>query len=150
MDGDYGQPGAEVHHFMVGEGVRMQRSFPVSNAGLTAASGFLSTCIRELGLGEAIGHRVSVILDEVCANMIRHDASLHPGLEFSLEVEATASGACLTISDPGQPFNPLAFRHKEQPEIGGRGITLIKGLASAVSYERADHRNHLTITVRDN
>ena len=127
----------------------MQRSFPVSNAGLAAASGYLAACMRELGLGEAVTHRFSVILDEICANMMRHDPSLDETTEFTLDIAPTEGGAQMTISDPGQPFNPLEFRHAAQPEIGGHGITLIKGLSNAVSYAHSGGMNRLTVTVLD-
>ncbi|MEM1298524.1 MAG: ATP-binding protein [Pseudomonadota bacterium] len=127
----------------------MQRSFPVSTTGLAAASGFLSACLRQFGLGETISNRFSVILDEVCANMLRHDPTLDETAVFTLEVDPVSDGASLTISDPGQHFNPLEYRHDQVPEIGGHGITIIKGLASAVSYVRRDEANHLNVVVRN-
>lgn len=149
MNSDYGQPTAEVHPFVVGGGASMQRSFPVSTTGLAAASGFLSACVRQFGLGDTVANRFSVILDEICANMIRHDPTLHETAVFTLEVDPVDDGASLTISDPGQPFNPLDYRHDQLPEVGGHGITIVKGLASAVSYERRDETNRLTIVVRN-
>lgn len=127
----------------------MQRSFPVSNAGLAAASSYLAACMRELGQGEAVTHRFSVILDEICANMMRHDPTLDENTKFTLDIGAAQGGAQMTISDPGQPFNPLEFRHAAQPEIGGHGITLIKGLSNAVTYAQRDGMNRLTVTVLD-
>ncbi|MFK7943284.1 MAG: ATP-binding protein [Paracoccaceae bacterium] len=138
---------AEVHPFVADRGVSMQGSFPVSNTGLAAASKFLAACMGQFGLGEAVTHRFSVILDEICANMIRHDPSLDESKKFTVEVTTTRDGAQLRISDPGQPFNPLDFRHAQRPEIGGHGITLVKGLANAASYERSEGMNCLTVSV---
>lgn len=125
----------------------MQRRFPVSNTGLAEAFDFLTASLDRKGRGEALMHRFSVILDEICANMIRHDPTLGEDDEFELELTMAEGGAVLVISDPGQPFDPLAFRHTEQPEIGGHGITLIKGLASAIRYERRDDWNRLIVSI---
>lgn len=125
----------------------MRRSFPVSNAGLTEAFEFLSAELPGMARAEGLAHRFAVILDEICANMIRHDISLDESTEFMLELAPHGNGASLVISDPGHPFDPLAFRHKEQPEIGGHGITLVKGLSTAVRYERCGDRNRLTIII---
>ena len=127
----------------------MQCSFPVSKPGLAAASGFLGEAMQALGLSEAVTHRFSVILDEICANMMRHDPTLDETTSFTLDVAPVTNGARITISDPGQPFNPLEFRHAAQPEIGGHGITLIKGLSNAVSYAHSGGMNRLTVTVLD-
>ena len=127
----------------------MRGSFPVSNAGLTAAFEFLTTSLRCSGRDETLAHRFSVILDEICANMIRHDTTLDEATQFDLDLTLTGTGAVLVISDPGQPFNPLEFRHAVQPEVGGHGITLIKGLSSAVSYARRDDRNELTVVIEN-
>ena len=126
----------------------MRQSFAVSNAGLTAAFGFLEEQIRGSGLDSALSHRLSVILDEICANMIRHDDTLDASKSFTLDLSTNGKAVEMIISDPGQPFNPLVYRHTEQPEIGGHGITLIKGLASAVSYHRTETENRLTVLLR--
>lgn len=127
----------------------MRQRFPVSNAGLAAAFKFLNVTLREMECDGALAHSFSVVLDEICANMIRHDPTLEETTTFALVLSPAGRGAELVISDPGQPFNPLDFRHKEQPEIGGHGITLIKGLASAVHYARIGDENHLTVTINE-
>lgn len=127
----------------------MQGRFPVSDAGLAAAFGFVAECVSQLGFGQTVTHRLSVILDELCANMILHDPTLNDQTEFTVEVSAGDPGVRLTLSDPGQPFDPLQFRHEAQPEIGGHGITLVKGLAKSVSYDRVDNCNRMTVVVLD-
>ena len=125
----------------------MRGDFPVSNAGLGAAFEFISEFIRKAGVDEGLVHRLSVILDELCANMIRHDQTLSKATNFSLGLGIEGQTVQMVVSDPGQPFNPLAFRHAETPEIGGHGISLVKGLSSGVSYAREDERNVLRIAI---
>ena len=125
----------------------MRREFPVSNAGLASAFEFISMFIRESQLDEGLFHRFSVILDELCANMIRHDALLSEDTCFALDFAVVGETVEMQVSDPGTPFNPLEFQHAERPEIGGHGIDLIKGLSSAVDYQRVDDRNVLRVVV---
>ena len=125
----------------------MRGDFPVSNAGLGTAFEFISECIRQAGVDEGMVHRLSVILDELCANMIRHDQTLTEDTDFTLEMRVDGGTVHMLVSDPGLPFDPLAFRHAETPEIGGHGISLVKGLSSAVTYNREDDRNVLRISV---
>ncbi|MEO1494066.1 MAG: ATP-binding protein [Pseudomonadota bacterium] len=125
----------------------MREDFPVSNDGISAAFEFISRAVQSLGAGESIAHRMSIIVDELCANMIRHDKTLSPEMRFEIEIQFTAPRAELTISDPGQPFNPLSHVMDEQPEIGGHGIALVKGLAHALTYQRAGDRNVLSISI---
>ncbi|MEM9059543.1 MAG: ATP-binding protein [Pseudomonadota bacterium] len=125
----------------------MTDEFPVSKAGLDRAFAFLTHAVGELGLSEAISHRLSIILDELCSNMIRHDETLSEADSFALRLERTEALVVLTILDPGRPFNP--FEHKQDgiPEIGGHGINLIKGLAQSVDYSREDGKNKVEIAL---
>lgn len=125
----------------------MQREFPVSNTGLGLAFDFITQAIRDSGQDEGNAHRLSVILDELCANMIRHDETLTKDTCFSLRLGFGGTRCTMTVTDPGLPFDPLAFQHTDTPEIGGHGISLVKGLAIAVNYDRIDDRNVLTVVV---
>ena len=125
----------------------MREDFAVSNDGISAAFEFISRSVQSLGASETIAHRMSIVVDELCANMIRHDASLTPDKRFELEIAYSAPLAVLKICDPGQPFDPLSFEQKEQPEIGGHGIALVKGLSHAISYAHEGGRNCLTVTI---
>ena len=126
----------------------MQQSFPVSNAGLALATEFLRTALQAAGTGSDTERRLSIILDEICANMMRHDPSLTSEAQFSLSLSFGQQDVCMILSDPGRPFNPLTQRHKTKPKIGGHGIALVKGLASSIEYTRAEGRNRLTAIIR--
>lgn len=128
----------------------MRREFPVSNAGLSAAFDFVAEAIAREGRDHAVAQRISIIVDEICANLIRHDDSLTEAERFSLELTPGRPGdgeTVLVISDPGRPFNPLEERSGPAPAIGGRGLALIRGLSSSVRYERVGGQNRLTVSV---
>ncbi len=125
----------------------MQGTFPVCSAGITAAFEFLEAGLDRLGVGRPVFFRFSVILDELCANMIRHDGSLTEADEFSVELGVSDGVAVMIVSDPGKPFDPQDSYPSESREIGGHGINLIHGLASGVSYERSGGRNRITVKI---
>ena len=125
----------------------MTKDFSVSNAGISAAFEFITQQVQSHGLNETIAHRLSVILDELCSNMIRHDSTLTEASRFTLELEPLSESVRLSISDPGIAFNPLEHQHDTMPEIGGHGISLVKGLSSDVRYERREDRNVITVVV---
>lgn len=125
----------------------MRNEFPVSNEGIQAAFDFIAARIASLGFGETIAHRLSIVVDELCANMIRHDNSLTANTNFSLEIQSDGQDTVLTVRDPGQPFNPLDYITQEIPEIGGHGINLVKGLATRITYDRIDDQNELTVAI---
>lgn len=125
----------------------MRENFSVSNDGISAAFDFISRAVQAHGAGETIAHRMSIIVDELCANMIRHDTTLTADSRFELEIRHEPPHAVLTVCDPGQPFDPLAYEQEEQPEIGGHGIALVKGLAHKLSYKHTDGKNCLIVTI---
>jgi anti-sigma regulatory factor (Ser/Thr protein kinase) len=127
--------------------MRMRRDFPVSSAGIRAAFDFIGESVARLGRDAAVAHRLSIIVDEVCANMIRHDGSLTEGDRFSLEVAEESAATVLVISDPGRPFDPLKHRAEPAAGTGGHGLALIRGLSSRACYERIGARNRLTVSI---
>ncbi|MEL6996620.1 MAG: ATP-binding protein [Paracoccaceae bacterium] len=125
----------------------MTSDFPVSKAGLDQAFAFLAQSGAEFGLPEAVSHRLSIILDELCSNMIRHDGTLGAADSFALELDCGDDVVVLSIMDPGLPFNPFEHSQDKKPEIGGHGISLIKGLSRSVDYSRKNGQNKITIAL---
>jgi serine/threonine-protein kinase RsbW len=125
----------------------MRREFALSSAGMTAAFDFIAETVARRGLDAAVAHRLSVIVDEVCANVIRHDRSLAEADRFTLELTEDGDSMVMVISDAGRPFNPLSHRPAAPVDLGGHGLELIRGLASRIDYERAGARNRLTVSI---
>ena len=125
----------------------MDSDFPVSNAGINLAFEFINDAIDQEDLAEATAHRLCVILDEVCSNMIRHDETLSEEDSFSCTLTVSPAMTTLVISDEGTAFDPLAYQPDQVPDIGGHGISLIKGLSSSVHYQREGGQNILTIEI---
>ncbi len=125
----------------------MLREFPLSSAGMADAFDFIAETLARRGRDATTAHRLSVIVDEVCANVINHDGSLTEADRFSLELTDDGASVVMVICDAGRPFNPLEHPREAPREIGGHGLALIRGLASRVAYERAGTRNRLTVAV---
>lgn len=143
---EYDQSAAEINPNPSVD-VTMRKEFPVSNEGITAAFDFIAATVARLGVGETIAHRLSIVVDELCANMIRHDESLTAETNFTLCIQSVEADTVLIVRDPGKAFNPLEYLAEEVPEIGGHGINLVKGLATRISYDRIDGQNELTVAI---
>ena len=125
----------------------MTGEFPVSNAGIAGAFDLIARAVQQFDATDTIAHRLSVVLDELCSNMIRHDETLSPDNNFTVDVIRDGDVIALTIIDPGQRFNPFEFSHDQTPEIGGQGISLVKGLCSSVDHSYESGRNKVKVTI---
>ena len=125
----------------------MRESFCISSAGLSRAFDFVASTIRTAGLPESVGQRISVIIDEVCSNMIRHDERVAECEKFVLDLIPGRAQTTLIISDSGTAFDPLSNQPTEPRDIGGHGIAIIRGLASDVRYQRKNDENILTVVL---
>lgn len=103
---------------------------------------------RELGLDEEVGSAVSLALDEVLSNVLRHGqpAGCPPAVEVTFRAgEGTFE---FEVSDACAAYNPLlrADPNLDVPlmerKAGGLGVFLVKQLADEVEYARRDDRNH--------
>lgn len=130
----------------------MRGEFALSSAGLGAAFDFISETVAVRGGDASLAQRLSVIVDEICGNLIRHDGSLTEAHRFTLELrdggDGGHEGAVLVICDPGRPFDPTRGAVGQHADaLGGYGLELVRGLSSRVSYERAGGCNRLTVSV---
>jgi anti-sigma regulatory factor (Ser/Thr protein kinase) len=137
----------------------MRRDFALSGAGLGAAFDFIGETVARRGGDRGVARRLSIIVDEICGNLVRHDGSLTEAHRFTLELTDDGDGTVLVICDPGRPFDPTGQRvvddraagqrHEGAARIGGFGLELVRGLSSRVRYERADGCNRLTVSIAE-
>ena len=137
----------------------MDRSLEISLAPDLAALGDLARCIEqfvaERSLGDELGHRLNLTLDELVTNSISYSLLevAEPDLRLRLGLEEDEVVAVL--EDNGAPFNP--FEEAKTPDttldlnqrqIGGLGVFFVKQLADARGYERDGERNRITLRYR--
>lgn len=119
-------------------------TLPAVHGSLPAFKAELEHFCMQAGVATPVHEDLQVVLDEVCANVLRH--AYAPGQPGSLRLDLRINGDHappaieLSLIDQGAPFNPLAnatpdtsLNWEERP-IGGLGIHLVQTLTHAQSY----------------
>jgi CheY-like chemotaxis protein len=129
------------------------------HASLSSFKAELEHFCMQAGVTTQVQQDLQVVLDEVCANVLKH--AYPPGqsglLRLDLRIHNGQSPLALglTLTDQGRPFNPLAkpapdtsLNWEERP-IGGLGIHLIQTLTDEQSYSHSEAEgNRLTLVKR--
>jgi anti-sigma regulatory factor (Ser/Thr protein kinase) len=109
--------------------------------------------LNEQGVGPDTAYAMTLSLDEMAANSIRHayaDAG-QGDRRVWIELSVDAAEMRATVIDEGPPFNPL---EAEAPDlslpieargIGGLGIHIVRTMMDGVEYERTGVRNIVTM-----
>ncbi len=114
---------------------------------------FVVEAAEVAGLDERAVYHCQMAVDETLTNVIEHGYS-YAGSDKEIEVicDTEDDQFHITITDDSPAFNPLEHESPDPTaplndrEPGGWGIYFIRRLMDEVSYERKDHRNHLTLT----
>ncbi len=120
---------------------------------VTAACDFVVNAATNAGLDENAVYHCRLAVDEAVTNIIEHGYGAG-GVNRFIEIvcQITADFFTIVIVDDGAAFDPLtrpdpdplAVLDDRQP--GGWGIYFIKRFMDAVSYQRVDNRNHLSMS----
>jgi len=102
--------------------------------------------------------RLDLCLNEALANVLSYgndDARLQPiALTVTVEQHEGHGIASVTVSDAGPEFDVASAPLAERPQTladaqpGGLGILMIRSFSDDLKYERLNHRNELTFSVR--
>ena len=99
---------------------------------------------------------VDLCLTEAVANVICHGYTDDSPHEIGVEIAREPDALVVRIEDDARPFDPLAMPMSTSTSLdeaapSGRGIVLMRGAADAVSYERREGLNRLTLrfAIRD-
>lgn len=105
------------------------------------------------GLSPDLTYRLTLSLDEIVSNVIRHGYS--DTNDHVVEVRLTVGQDGLVtavVEDDGHPYDP---RESPEPDLtlpveqrgpGGLGIYLVKQMMDSIDYQRKADRNILTVT----
>ena len=114
---------------------------------------FVDTQLEENNCPMKTQMQIDVALEELFVN-IAHYAYREGKGEAEINVNVTAEGVEITLTDSGIPYDPLA---KPDPDvtlsaneraIGGLGIFMSKKLMDELSYQYINGKNNLTIKKR--
>lgn len=98
-------------------------------------------------LPASIRRSMTVALEELLNNTVRHGFAGREGGEVAIEVELRTDRLSVTLTDDGQPFNPLGVAAPDtalpvaERQIGGLGIHLVRRMMDDISYVRRTDRN---------
>lgn len=104
---------------------------------------------EEFALPAELENPVSLALEEVLSNVLRHGGTAGVPLDVRVAFEAGAQGFAFEVSDSAAPYNPLDHADPDltlplaQRRPGGLGVFIVKKLADELRYQRRDGRNHL-------
>jgi anti-sigma regulatory factor (Ser/Thr protein kinase) len=98
-----------------------------------------------------IRRTMRVVFDELLNNAISYGFRGRDAGAITVDVGLTDSQLSVTITDDGQPFDPLqtdppdTSRSTQERKIGGLGIYLVRQAMDEVRYERLADRNVLRL-----
>jgi len=128
------------------------RTFPADRTAPRAAAAWLRSL--ETGLSPTRLADAELCLDELVTNVVRYawtpaaDPDSHT---VTIAVDRTPSELEITVQDDGRQFDPTAAvlppiaRTLEEATPGGRGLLLVRSIATRLSYERRDGLNRVTL-----
>jgi anti-sigma regulatory factor (Ser/Thr protein kinase) len=132
------------------ETIRISNALP----GISEVLDRLDVFAAKHAVPAAAVRRAKTILDDLLNNIVSYGYETPGQDEVHIRLERGADHLRISTLDHGTPFNPLEQKAPdteaplEERAIGGLGIHLIQTLADAISYERLDDANVLTIDIR--
>lgn len=112
---------------------------------------FVKSVLQRIGISDKEAKQLQLAVEEAAVNII--DYAYPAGVEGTLNLKIAYDGQLLrfVITDQGIPFDPTkqlkadTTLSAEDRPIGGLGILLIRKMMDTINYERAEHKNVLTL-----
>ena len=132
----------------------MERIIKFSNQleEVTRVASFIEELGEELHLSLSVVNAIQLAIEEAVVNVINYSYAPGQTAVSTLKVSTNGSELVFTLTDSGQPFNPLK---KDEPDltasvqerpVGGLGILLVKKLMDNVTYKYKEGNNNLILT----
>ena len=106
---------------------------------------------QEAGLPDDVTFRLTLALDEIVSNVIRHGLDAGSSQTVSVTLDVADGSVTATVVDDGRPFDPYDAPQPnldapiEERTPGGLGVHLVKASMDEVTYRRDGNRNVLTM-----
>ncbi len=117
---------------------------------LTRLHEALEAFSEEEDLTPSMVFQLNLIIEELVTNTILYGYPKGEEQEISIEVRKETD-LVIQVVDEGRPFDPtkaeepLVYESIEEQPVGGLGIHFVKSFSDALTYERIDGKNVLTI-----
>lgn len=101
---------------------------------------FIQRQALSCGFDETRAYHITLAVDEVCSNIIRHSYHSDPSRRIHVAVSYSTNGMEISISDDGASFDPRDVKDPDMKEYfsqfrrGGLGIPIVKKLMDEVQY----------------
>jgi serine/threonine-protein kinase RsbW len=92
-----------------------------------------STLLDRLNVTEEDVDAVSMIVTELCSNVVRH-AHSHPDMIYQVDVEYAEERVLLSVTDRGTGFDRADVPQPQEYQVGGLGLFLVERLADRVEF----------------
>ena len=113
-------------------------SIPASLNELAHVHDWVKAVLGTVGVPESDRYNILLATSEAVTNAIRHGANEDPDRQVRITIAQDAHGVSIAVEDDGAGFLPDAIpdpTHGPQLyQAGGRGIYLLKALASDVEF----------------
>ena len=122
----------------------------ISFCGLTELAqirNFVKQKAMSLGMPEGEADKVVLAVDESCTNLIKYTSNKDKNHEFCVIIEKIENKIEVSISDDGEPFDPLSVERQDMEKYfkefkrGGLGINLMRSVMDDIEYYPAVGKN---------
>jgi serine/threonine-protein kinase RsbW len=114
--------------------LKMILNLPSDAAYVPIVRALSATLMEQLGIVQQDVDAASLVIGEVCANVVRH-AHIDPHTHYSVGVDYAAEHIDITVIDQGKGFDPRAVAEPDLERAGGWGIWLVENLTERVEFE---------------
>ena len=119
---------------------------------ISRLAGFVEEVAEKNGINPGTASAINLALEEIVTNVIMY--AYPKGTEGFAEIKVRTRDNAIDfeVNDSGKPFDPTAMPEvditlgAEDRKIGGLGIHLARKIMDAISYERKNDKNILTLT----
>ena len=93
------------------------------------------------GLSASVTNRIELCCEELTLNVIEHGLNESKNHYLDINIKEAEDNIVITIKDDGPVFDPIKY------DGDGKGLLLVKGICSSISYSRAMDQNLVTVKV---
>lgn len=129
--------------------------FPARFDAMSRMNAFLEGFCREAAIGREQCLRISVVLEELFTNTVRHGHRGECDAPVWVFLAQGQPGLRITYEDSAPPFNPYARAFQEPGDtplearkVGGLGVQMTRELANTWDYAYLYGRNRIELTLR--